>query len=93
MKYECSVCGYIYDEDSEATPWNGLDDDWGCPICSADKSYFERHEESSDPGDESSAETTAGAPSGLDDYLSVWKRSSDDFEGEFAAIQHMAVTG
>ena len=93
MKYECSVCGYIYDEDSEATPWNGLDDDWVCPICGADKSYFEEHEESSAPGDEPSAETTAGAPSGLDDYLSEWKRSSDDFEGDFAAIQHMAVTG
>ena len=41
MQYECSVCGHIYDEDAEGTPWSQLPDDWECPVCSADSSYFE----------------------------------------------------
>ncbi|MEO0096603.1 MAG: rubredoxin [candidate division WOR-3 bacterium] len=48
-KYRCTICGYIYDPklgDNERdippnTPFEELPDDWVCPICSADKSYFE----------------------------------------------------
>jgi len=48
-KYECSICGYIYDPvkgDPEYDILPGLDfedlpDDWLCPICLADKSVFE----------------------------------------------------
>jgi rubredoxin/flavin reductase (DIM6/NTAB) family NADH-FMN oxidoreductase RutF len=48
-KYECSVCGYIYDP-SAGDPDNGvapgtsfaeLPDDWVCPVCGAAKSQFE----------------------------------------------------
>ncbi|MFC1946538.1 rubredoxin [Chloroflexota bacterium] len=47
-KYECSVCGYIYDP-AEGDPENGvtagtafadLPDDWVCPICGASKEDF-----------------------------------------------------
>jgi len=47
-KYECSVCGYIYDP-AEGDPENGisagtafedLPDDWVCPICGASKDEF-----------------------------------------------------
>ena len=49
-KYECTVCGYIYDPelgDSEGnippgTPFEELPDDWMCPICGAPKSEFRK---------------------------------------------------
>lgn len=49
-KYECIVCGYIYDPaegDPEygvpkGTPFEKLPDDWVCPLCSAGKDQFEK---------------------------------------------------
>lgn len=48
-KYRCTVCGYIYDpaigdpdEGIDAgTGFNNVPDDWVCPECGADKSFFE----------------------------------------------------
>ena len=47
-KYECDVCGYIYDPEqgdpdndvASGTPFEALPDDWVCPDCGADKSQF-----------------------------------------------------
>jgi rubredoxin len=47
-KYECSVCGYIYDpQEGDAdggiaagTAFEKLPEDWVCPICGAAKSEF-----------------------------------------------------
>jgi rubredoxin len=48
-KYECTVCGYIYDP-AEGDPENGvpagtsfeaLDDSWVCPVCGSSKDSFE----------------------------------------------------
>ena len=49
MKYECTVCGYIYDPakgdpDSgiaPGTPFEDLPDDWECPECGVGKEDFE----------------------------------------------------
>jgi len=49
-KFECTVCGYIYDEaagDPEngvkaGTTWSALPDDWVCPVCGATKDQFEK---------------------------------------------------
>ena len=49
-KYQCSVCGYIYDpsdgdEDGGIEPETAFEDlpeDWECPVCGAPKSDFER---------------------------------------------------
>ncbi|MBM3292860.1 rubredoxin [Candidatus Bathyarchaeota archaeon] len=47
-KYECSVCGYVYDP-AEGDPPNGvpantqfdkLPKNWVCPICGAGKELF-----------------------------------------------------
>ncbi|NLG53848.1 MAG: rubredoxin [Clostridiales bacterium] len=47
-KYECSVCGYIYDE-AEGIPedgiepgtlWADLPEDWTCPVCGVPKEDF-----------------------------------------------------
>jgi len=51
-KYECTVCGYVYDPElgdpdggiKPGTPFEELSDDWECPICGASKSQFERME-------------------------------------------------
>lgn len=48
-KYECTVCGYVYDEEegdpeSEVPPgtiFEDLPDDWICPVCGAPKKDFE----------------------------------------------------
>jgi rubredoxin len=49
-KYECIVCGYVYDPrggDPESdippgTPFEQLPDDWVCPVCGAGKDQFEK---------------------------------------------------
>lgn len=48
MKWRCQVCGYIYDPEEGNPPdippgieFEGLPEDWVCPMCGADKSYFE----------------------------------------------------
>jgi flavin reductase (DIM6/NTAB) family NADH-FMN oxidoreductase RutF/rubredoxin len=51
-KYECTVCGYIYDPESgdpdggikPGTPFEKLPDDWVCPVCGASKDEFEKVE-------------------------------------------------
>ena len=51
-KYECTVCGYIYDPEqgdpdsniAPGTPFEELPDDWECPICGAAKSEFRRED-------------------------------------------------
>jgi rubredoxin/uncharacterized membrane protein len=45
-RYECTVCGYIYDEEKEGTPWDMLPEDWVCPICGAKKADFKLVDES-----------------------------------------------
>ena len=40
MKYKCTICGYIYDDDKEKVPFDKLPDDWKCPLCGARKADF-----------------------------------------------------
>ncbi len=49
-KWECTVCGYVYDP-AEGDPEHGIKpgtafkdipDDWMCPDCGVDKSLFEK---------------------------------------------------
>lgn len=49
MKYVCSVCGYVYDEQvgdpdngiDPGTKWEDVDDSFVCPICGVGKDQFE----------------------------------------------------
>jgi rubredoxin len=52
-KYECVICGFIYDE-AEGLPddgfppgtrWEDLPEDWECPDCGISKADFELYEE------------------------------------------------
>lgn len=48
-KYQCTVCGYVYDEDEgdpennvlPGTKWDDLPEGWECPVCGAGKEDFE----------------------------------------------------
>ncbi|MDR2403024.1 MAG: rubredoxin [Spirochaetaceae bacterium] len=48
QKYVCNVCGYVYDPaagdpDSgiaPGTPFEGIGDDWVCPLCGVSKGDF-----------------------------------------------------
>jgi len=47
-KYECKICGYVYDPavgDADGgiapgTAFEDIPDDWTCPVCGAAKSEF-----------------------------------------------------
>jgi rubredoxin len=49
-KYECSVCGYVYDPElgdpdggiAPGTPFEELPEDWQCPVCGASKDEFKK---------------------------------------------------
>lgn len=45
MKYICSVCGYVYDESSQAVSFSDLPNEWVCPLCGAPKALFNVKEE------------------------------------------------
>ena len=44
-KYQCTICGYIYDDAQESVKFEELPDDWTCPICGAPKSVFKEIKE------------------------------------------------
>jgi len=53
QKYECVICGFIYDE-AEGLPddgipagtrWADIPDDWECPDCGISKEDFDLFEE------------------------------------------------
>jgi len=49
MRYECTVCGFVYDESiglpeenlGPDTPWREIPDSWHCPDCGGGKEDFE----------------------------------------------------
>ena len=49
VKYECVVCGWVYDEEkgdpdsgvAAGTKWDDLPEDWVCPMCGAGRDEFE----------------------------------------------------
>jgi len=40
--YKCSVCGHEYNSTEHDKPFEELEDDWCCPICGVDKSFFSK---------------------------------------------------
>ncbi|MBQ9494022.1 MAG: rubredoxin [Treponema sp.] len=51
-KYECTICGYVYDPAQgdpdngiePGTKWEDIPDSWACPLCSAGKDSFRKKE-------------------------------------------------
>lgn len=48
-KFECMVCGYIYEEElgdpdngvDAGTKWENVPEDWVCPLCGVGKDEFQ----------------------------------------------------
>ena len=45
MKYRCTICGHIYDEEAEGVKFADLPETWVCPTCKQPKSKFVAVEE------------------------------------------------
>ena len=51
-KYECVICGFIYDEaeglpddgNAAGTKWEDIPEDWECPDCGISKDDFDLYE-------------------------------------------------
>lgn len=39
-KYQCQICGYIYDDEIEKIKFADLPEDWTCPLCGVGKENF-----------------------------------------------------
>ena len=87
-KYECDVCGHLYDEGNEKKRFNEEPDDWACPVCASDKTQFKPKEERASAN--INVEEKAGD---TEEYLSQWRRTSDDFETHMADVHAIAETG
>ena len=82
MKYKCTICGHIYDEDKEGVKFADLPADWKCPICKQPKSKFE-------PVDETveltwASEHKIGIASDLDEEMKEFLRA--EFAGECSEV-------
>ena len=50
MRYVCTVCGYVYDEETgdpdngiaPGTKWDDVPDSCTCPLCGVGKEQFEK---------------------------------------------------
>ncbi len=84
--YECSVCGYRYDESKEEVPWLDLPESWVCPLCETEKKYFKVVK------DDDAVTIVTEAPHSTE-YLSEWQRSEDSLEVRMAQIHLIAQTG
>jgi len=86
--YECSVCGYIYDESKEEVPWLDLSETWVCPLCDTEKRFFQikKSEEESVPEVPKENVDTGS-------YLGEWRRPSDELEIYMEHIHKIAETG
>ena len=42
MRYECTVCGYVYDDSVEPIKFEDLPDTWVCPLCGVGKDMFKK---------------------------------------------------
>lgn len=62
MKYRCSTCGYIYDEEKEGVKFADLPDNWSCPVCGEGKEGFEPMDEDDAPVVEVKSEPKKAAP-------------------------------
>jgi rubredoxin/cytochrome c5 len=60
-RYECSVCGYVFDEASEGQGWGDLPHEWTCPVCGAGKDQFESSPDEG-PTVEPAEEARGGSP-------------------------------
>lgn len=82
--FKCSICGYVYDEESESVPFSQLEADYTCPVCKASKVKFEPAE-------------GKRTPSPIKDnplaYPDAFAKSDSKEFPQMDAIHQMALTG
>ena len=95
LKYECEVCGYVFDEEKEGRKWEELADEWKCPVCDSGKSYFKKLAEESEKkdGEKSGKEENVPDRDELADFLKDYRRENDDTESHMKDIHTIAETG
>ncbi len=88
-KYQCSICGYIFDEAKEGKPFESLE---ACPVCGMPLEKFVKLEDEAQPvlNAEIKAETPAGVPEL--EYDSAYYRVDSGCR-YMEEIHRMAVTG
>ena len=87
--YECLACGYNYEEETEGTAWDKLPEDWSCPVCGAQKSFFDNTNSTSEPPKQQEEKNKEDITA----YLGEWRKSKDTSEPLLENIQNMAITG
>ncbi len=92
-RYECTVCGYLYDSKKEKTQWDNLSNEWVCEVCESEKKYFNivSSENSLDETKTDIVDLT-----GIEDrtdYLSKLEREGDEREIYMKDIHAMSETG
>lgn len=88
-RYQCGICGYIYDEEKEGRTFSEME---SCPVCGHSPDNFRRLEEQLVSAAEAE-NTEEGAEKGLDlSYPKEWRRQDDDIR-YMAQIHEMAVSG
>lgn len=80
MKYVCTICGYIYDEDKEGVPFADLPDSWTCPLCGADKGSFEPESPVAAPADDAATRGAVPAPGAPEASMADVAPASSGFE-------------
>jgi glutamate synthase domain-containing protein 2/rubredoxin len=85
--YQCKLCATVYDEEQQKKSWEGLPEDWSCPVCGSPKS------EHTMVVTEQPVAPPPGAQFAEEDYLSEWRRPCDELEIHMADIHRMAETG
>lgn len=75
MKYQCSICGYIYDEEKENKKFIDLEN-YSCPLCFVDKVMFKEYLESDNKIKDESKRVFHNAVKFDKDNLGVFKDDS-----------------
>ncbi len=86
--YKCSVCGYVYDEEKEGTPFSQIKE---CPVCRQPSSAFERVETVLQADAKEKKEQENGSANPLD-YPAEYVRRDDSCR-YMKEIHQMAVSG
>ncbi len=89
MKYVCSVCGFVYDEEKEGKPFSELEN---CPVCHQPASVFRVMEEESAAAGSDTAAASPDADTAAPPYDPAYGRV-DPSARYMKEIHEMAVLG
>lgn len=81
--YKCNVCGYLYEDNLNKSPFEELPPDWSCPVCKASRDNFEKIEEKTE---DNLSENPLS-------YPKSFFKSSGDAKSHMDEIHQMAVEG